>query len=213
MQLNKITLVAILFFITLFLPSYSFAHKVMIFGWVEGDIVHTISKFSGAKRAQNAPVSVFDTKGVLLLKGKTDTKGEFSFKLPEKTGLKIVLEASMGHKASCLIPLEQEEDVSYDNDEEIKKEETINTDQPFIKKNLENITDQPFIKKNLENITDQTFVEKNLENIIEKALDKKMSLVLRIIAEKEEKQTISEIISGFGYIFGLVGIALWIKKR
>lgn len=173
--------------IILFLPCSSFAHKVMIFGWVEGDMVHTISKFSGSKKVKNAPVFVFDTEGNLILTGKTDTRGEFSFKMPKKTGLKIVLEASMGHKASCLIPLAGKEEAASFEDDEIKKNQLIKADYPL--------------------------TEKKLEKIIEKVLDKKMALILRKIAEKEEKQTITEIISGFGYILGLVGIALWIKNR
>ena len=83
------------------------AHKVTIFAWVEGDTVHTQSKFSGGKKAQNATVVVYDTRGNRLLEGKTDKNGEFSFTPPIKTGLKVVLEASMGHAAQWTIPEEE----------------------------------------------------------------------------------------------------------
>jgi nickel transport protein len=61
----------------------AFAHKVTIFAWVDGDTVFTESKFSGGKKAINAQVLVFDRDGKQLLEGKTDSKGEFSFKVPK----------------------------------------------------------------------------------------------------------------------------------
>ena len=80
------------------------AHKVMIFAWVEGDTVFTESKFSGGKKAMNAQVQVFDKGGEQLLEGKTDNNGEFSFKVPKLTDLRIVLNAAMGHKAEWTMP-------------------------------------------------------------------------------------------------------------
>lgn len=170
-----------------FYPAVSFAHKVMIFGWVDGERVNTISKFSGGKKVKNAPVSVYNAEGALILKGTTDSGGEFSFERPgEKGGLKVVLEASMGHKTSCLIDLQPEETAVKQEADLVPRKEAA---------------------------TGQSVDVKNLEMIIEKALDKKMALILRLVAEKEEKQSVSEIVSGIGYILGLVGIALWVRNR
>ena len=80
------------------------AHKVMIFAWVEGDTVFTESKFSGGKKVLHAPVVIFDKNGKKLLEGKTDNKGEFSFKIPKLSDLRIVLNAAMGHKAEWTVP-------------------------------------------------------------------------------------------------------------
>lgn len=85
----------------------AWAHKVMIFAWVEGDTVYTQSKFSGGKKAKNSTVVVYDKEGNQLLESKTDDLGEFSFKVPKKTDLKIVLKASMGHMAEWKIPAEE----------------------------------------------------------------------------------------------------------
>ena len=83
------------------------AHKVTIFAWVEGDTVHTQSKFSGGKRPKNSTVVVYDMDENLLLEGKTDENGEFSFKIPKRTALKVALKASMGHLAEWTIPVEE----------------------------------------------------------------------------------------------------------
>ena len=170
--------------VVMFVVSPSFAHKVMIFGWVEGDTVQTISKFNGGKRVQNAPVSVFDTDDTFILKGVTNTEGLFSFKRPDKDSLKIVLEASMGHKTTCLV--------------ETKTDTAV-----------ESVVEQTEV----ETIADSPCPEKNIEKIVGKALDRKIAKVLQLIRENDEKQSISEIIGGIGYILGLVGIALWFKSR
>jgi hypothetical protein len=74
-----------------FTDSRAFAHGVTIFAWVDGDIIRTISKFSGGKRVKNSDVKVFDTEGNQLLEGKTDENGEFSFTIPKKTDLRSSL--------------------------------------------------------------------------------------------------------------------------
>ncbi len=171
-------------FSMLILAAPAMAHKVMIFGWVEGDMVRTISKFNGGKKVRHAPVSVFDTDGTLLLTGKTDVDGGFAFKRPDKKRLTIELEASMGHKTSCNVDLD--EVVEHGNDTgPVDKKAEVETKRPAT----------------------------DIEAVIEKALDRKTAIILQKIQENEEKQSLSEIIGGIGYILGLVGIALWFKRN
>lgn len=80
------------------------AHRVNIFARVEGDTVHVESKFSGGRRVHTGKITVSDTAGTELLRGTTDENGQFSFKVPQKTDLKIVLEAGTGHRAEWTIP-------------------------------------------------------------------------------------------------------------
>ncbi|MBW1644607.1 MAG: hypothetical protein JRJ76_17440 [Deltaproteobacteria bacterium] len=47
----------------------------------------------------NAPIEVFDGNGKLILSGKTDKSGSFIFKLPLCKDMRIVLNASEGHRA------------------------------------------------------------------------------------------------------------------
>jgi len=58
----------ILVFLILLVPSFlvvdsASAHKVMIFAWVEGDTVHTESKFSDGKKVKKGDVIVYDLQG------------------------------------------------------------------------------------------------------------------------------------------------------
>ena len=92
--------------------SYTFAHRVMLFVYVEGDRIFTESYFSDGKRCQNSRIEVFDSFGKKLLEGKTNKDGEFSFKSPKRTGLKIVLTAGMGHKDEYVLPAGELPDVA-----------------------------------------------------------------------------------------------------
>jgi nickel transport protein len=164
------------------------AHKVMIFGWVEGDTVFTESKFSGGKKAINAPVVIFDKDGKKLLEGKTDNKGEFSFKIPKATDLRIVLNAAMGHKAEWVIP-----------------ESEIREADPIVEKKSAAEPSGP-ISVGLS--------KEEVQKIVEDSLDKKLRPIVRMMTEsKNTKPSLTEIIGGIGYIFGLMGVALYFKNR
>ncbi|MDH3829660.1 MAG: hypothetical protein OET21_19710, partial [Desulfobacterales bacterium] len=75
-----------------------------LFAWVEGDTVYVESKFSSSRRVKKGKIIVTDPEGTQLLTGTTNENGEFSFKVPKKTELKIVLVAGTGHRAEWTIP-------------------------------------------------------------------------------------------------------------
>ena len=79
------------------------AHGVSLFAWVEGDTVYVESKFSGGKRVKAGKIIVTDPQGTELVKGTTNAEGEFSFKVPKKTDLKIVLLAGAAHRAEWTV--------------------------------------------------------------------------------------------------------------
>ncbi|MEE9496422.1 MAG: hypothetical protein V3V39_07830, partial [Desulfobacterales bacterium] len=81
------------------------AHRVNLFAWVEGDTVYVESKFSGGKKVKAGKIIVTDPQGNELVKGTTNDQGEFSFKVPKKVDLKIVLLAGAGHRAEWTIPV------------------------------------------------------------------------------------------------------------
>ncbi len=84
--------------------SNIFAHKVTIFAYAEGDIVYTESYFPDGKKVKGGLVEVYDSQGNKLLEGKTNKDGLFNFKPPKKDDLKIILNASLGHKNSYILP-------------------------------------------------------------------------------------------------------------
>ncbi len=175
-------------------PEITHAHKVSIFAWVEGDTVNTLSKFSGGKLVKQGTVEVYDAKDNKLLEGLTDDRGEFAFKIPKKTALRVVLVAGTGHKNHWLIPAEEIEGIT--------------TETPAggtgVKTAREQVADTRLSQ------TDSP----NLQAAIENALDKKLKPVIKLLAESSQKgPSLSEILGGIGYIIGLVGLAAYFKSR
>lgn len=86
-----------------------FAHKVIIFAWVEDGMIHTESSFGAKRKAKNCAITVVDEKGRKVHAGRTDTNGNHVFKIPEKmdSDLILTLEAGTGHTAQWRVPKEE----------------------------------------------------------------------------------------------------------
>lgn len=181
----------ILFILSLLLIISSLpalAHRVMIFGWVEGDTVFTESKFSGGKKATNAQVLVFDRDGKQLLEGRTNGRGEFSFKVPRITELRIVLNASMGHKAEWRIPESEIRAVTG-------LSEIGNNDE----------RSQPVAPG---------LSREEVRKLVEDSLDRKLAPIVNMLTElRSQGPSVTEIVGGIGYIVGLMGLALYFMSR
>ena len=197
-------------FVTLvFVFSYmpAFAHKVTIFAWVEGDTVYTQSKFSKGKKVKGAPIIVFDSRGNQILAGKTDEKGMFSFKVPQKNDLKVVLQASMGHRAEWMIPAEEIISATSHKSSIPETDEQAVTNKSFASAGVKTV-------RELSGATTTGLQKKEIQELIDASLDKKLAPIINMLANAQNREPgITDIIGGIGYIFGLVGIALYFANR
>ena len=181
------------------------AHKVTVFAWVDGDTIHTQSKFSGGKRVKDSPILVYDAKDKLLLQGKSDENGMFSFKIPQRTALKIVLEASMGHMAEWKLQAE-----------ELGAGSKIAAQSTGVKAPPATASDSIGIQKNLDGAGPAkiSLNRHEIEEIINDSLDKKLRPITQMLADAMNPEPgFTEIMGGLGYILGLVGIALYFVNR
>lgn len=99
---------AIVFIASVFLSALSssaYAHKVTVFAYVEDDTVFTESFFPDGKRVQGGKIEAYDENNKLLLNGVTNKEGQFNFDLPASNSIKIILDASMGHKDDFTLQL------------------------------------------------------------------------------------------------------------
>ena len=190
----------------LFFPALVSAHNVTVFAWVDGDTIHSQSKFSGGKRVKNALILVYDFKDVLLLEGKTDENGMFSFKIPKKTALKIVLKASMGHLAVWKLRAEE-----LDEAESKTAAEPTGMKAPLVTKSGSVDIQE---KSESSGPTKISLERQEIEKIINASLDKKLAPITEILADSIQRGPgFTEIMGGIGYIFGLVGVALYFANR
>ena len=184
-----ISALGIIAFLTL--PSQVWAHKVNVFAWVEGDMVFVEGYYPGGKRAQNSLVEVYNSGGAKLLEGRTNQKGEFSFKIPAKEDLRIVLTAGMGHKNDFTITAG-----------DLGGSES-SSQQP-----------EPEVRDKIAASSSTDVDMDQLKVMIDQALDQKLEPVIRLIrSTRKEGPGVTEIIGGIGYIFGLFGLVLYFKNK
>ncbi len=181
------------------IPSIAFCHRVTVFAWVEGDVVHTESKISGGKMLMNASIDVYDMEEALLLKGETDPSGRFSFEAPKRTDMKIILRSDMGHQAEWTV---RKEEFGGGEPHEIAK--------PGAPKDRTEV--------NIKAVSTSETMTRSLvdEEALEKMIDKKLAPVLRQLSELREQSQrpkMKDIFGGIGYIFGLIGVAAYVRSR
>jgi nickel transport protein len=192
------------------LSGAALAHKVTIFAWVEGDTVHTQSKFSGGKPAKQATIVVYDDEGTQLLEGKTDEKGLFSFAVPQRTGLMVALKASMGHVAEWKIPVEEVTGHPKPTEESDHHRSANDVFRP---------TDGLSADMDHENMgqiigSGQGLSQAELKALINAALDEKLAPITRmLVASQDQGPSVSDVVGGLGYIVGLMGVALYVTNR
>lgn len=192
---NKLYLNLIFIFLIIIMMDVSVsAHKVNVFAYVEGKKIYTESYFNNGKKCIDSKIEVFDNQGNKLLEGLTDKEGEFSFEVPSEDGdLKIVLTASMGHRAEYSISADELRGFVGLIKEENKEPKSIVS--PEI------------------SLVDL----KEIQLIIEDTLDEKLKPIMREMKEikksQEDRISPTEIIGGVGYIIGIFGIIAYFLSR
>jgi nickel transport protein len=200
--------VAVTVFLCVFFADLdsSCAHRVNVFAWVEGDTVFVEGRFSGGKMVKSGEVVVMDSQGERLVTGQTNDQGEFSFKIPKRTDLRILLIAGQGHQGEWNIHAAEMENLPLTK---TSQESVANTKQSQQRKAIS----QPSVNTRIPAL--QTpFNPDELEAVIETVLDRKLRPISRTLADmRQGGPSVQDIFSGIGYILGLVGIAAYIQSR
>ena len=177
------------------------AHKVIVYAWIDGDTVRTESKFSRGRYVSGGHITVFDRKGQKLLEGTTDEKGGFSFPLPGRGDLLVVLDAGMGHRGEWSLEV-PEEKASVTPD----AEPAVKTSPPE--------SDTGTVVSENPGGSDCAVTDERVQRAVERALDERFEPLLQMMADVRDRgPSATEIFGGIGYILGLVGLAAWISSR
>jgi nickel transport protein len=170
----------------------TWGHGLSVFAWVEGERVLVESKFSGGKRPVNATVRVLAPDGRELLAGQTDDQGRWAFDLPQKTALKIVLEAGMGHQAEWTLRAEEVGAATVD---------TAPSAPPAQDSSVPLVT-----------TGSASDTEARLAKVIAQALQP-INARLAHLEKERQGPSLQDILGGLGYILGLVGIGAYMQAR
>jgi len=106
-KIKRRFLMILMFGVAIAISSTALAHKVNIFAYVDNGVVYTESYFPDGRPVENGAIEVHDSQGHKLLEGVSDKEGLFSFKVPKKDDLTIVINASMGHKNNFILKKEE----------------------------------------------------------------------------------------------------------
>ncbi|MCC6544598.1 MAG: hypothetical protein IT392_08875 [Nitrospirae bacterium] len=197
--------------LSIVLVSAAYAHKVQMFTYAEGDEVFVEGYFADGKKAMNSKVVVYDSSGSELLHGLTNDSGQFNFTAPKKSDLRIVLDAGMGHKTEYTLPAGE---LHLDDGSKTSKAVT-----PPASKDIKSKTVKAdkIKEENVDVSQASRLDDAQLQAIVEKAVERSVGEAIkplvRSFTEMQQKNSLTTIIGGVGYILGLMGIILYFKSR
>ena len=185
---------------TLCLAAVSEAHKVNIFAYVDGNSVVTDSGYSRSKRVYDGVVEVYDAaSGTLLLSGNTDTDGKFTFPIPDEArekhmDLRLLLKAGTGHQADWTVKYSEYGEAPAPATEAVSTDAAATESVPVAVG------------------TPATGGVSSAE--VDAIVRRQLEPVKTMLAELNQSgPSVTEILGGIGYIFGLFGIAAYMKSR
>ncbi|MCC7203410.1 MAG: hypothetical protein IT393_12215 [Nitrospirae bacterium] len=208
--------------------SAAYAHKVQMFAYAEGDQVFVEGYFADGKKAMGCKVTVFDSSGTELLNGITNDSGQFNFKAPKKSDLRIVLDAGMGHKTEYTLPAGEihvsdgnegakavaTPSASKDKRSNIANEGARAVATPSAPKGKRSdiVTEDKISVKQVSTIDDAQ-LQANIEKAVQKSVGEAIKPLVRSFTELQQKNSFDTIVGGIGYILGLMGVVLYFKSR
>ena len=179
-----------------------YAHKVNVFAYVESREVLIEGYFVDGKKARNSTVQVFDAaSGKLIEEGQTDDEGRYRMATPDADGLKIVVNAGMGHRgtfsidaadlsgAAATAATQGHVDHSHDHETDNVGHEPVSTQGDF------------------------AVAPQAMEGMIHDAVNEAIKPLVRQLSESQEKASLSSIVGGIGYIIGMLGLWAFFKAR
>jgi nickel transport protein len=195
---NAVKILLVIGFLILAVPAA--AHKVSVFGYVEGGQILGEGYFSGGGKARQCQVSLLDSSGKILAQTKTDDQGAFRLKLPQAAPpLRLVLDAGMGHRGEYLLTA-KDLGKAIEATKNAKAPQAALSAAPSEEK-------APALATGID--------AQQLSSIVEKALAKQLAPLTAQIAKMNAERGIgiSDVIGGLGYILGLLGLAAYMKSR
>jgi nickel transport protein len=200
--MNKKWIFIISFFLIFFLSKPSFAHKVSIFAYREGDKIIGESYFSGGSPCMNCQIVVYDAKGNKIASTTTDKKGNFQVSVKEKGTVIVKVIAGEGHLAEYTVEGISEENTFTESETEAESEEVTTPSEAAKSKGN---------KSKISGIDEET-----LKKIVKEVVAEETAGIKAMLLEFKkdmDKAKIHDIIGGIGYIFGVWGLIALLRTR
>ena len=193
---------------------FASAHRVNIFAFVDGDAVQVECGFNRSQKVTQGTVEVFDaTTGVQLLQGTTDDNGVFRFPVTaelRKAGhdLNIRIIAGEGHQNDWTVAADELASSGTPKAVAVAAAEVPATPASLVAGQAAPSAAAPVAA------VSGGATPAEIERIVDAALDAKLSPIKRMLAEQTEAgPNLRDIIGGIGWIFGLIGVAAYFRRR
>jgi len=172
------------------LSSAAHAHKVNIFAWFDGEKIVGEAYYSKGRNVKASTVKLYNHKGELLATTKTSSNGGFQFTSPGEGRYRLEVEAGQGHIAVTSLEIGSDPSSKGGGSPSVSSK-TVTRDEE-------------------RNCT--CLDEGDVDRLLQKRLEP-IYLQIKRLSEAQESVTLHDVLSGIGYILGLMGVALYYKSK
>lgn len=199
------------------------AHRVNIFAFVDGDAVTVECGYNRSQKVRQGTVEVFDAEsGEKLLEGLTDDKGVFRFPLSGAMlraghALRLRIIAGEGHQNEWIV---EADELAAATEAAPSPAQAAPVAAPpalapaSASPGTSAALASPSAPSGVSGGASGVATPQDVERIVNAALDAKLSPIKRLLAEQAEAgPSLRDIIGGIGWIFGLIGVAAYFRRR
>ncbi len=186
------------------------AHRVNIFAYVDGDVIRVECGFSRGRKVRQGSIEVFDNAtGERLLQGTTDDAGIFVFPVPQGAraaghDLRIGINAGQGHQNEWLIAADEMAATPF------SAAPSAVADAPAASVTT---AAAPATRSGIAP-SSPSLTRADVQAAVNEALDAKLAPIKHMLASQfDAGPSLKDIVGGIGWIFGLVGVAAWFRRR
>ena len=210
---------ALAFLVLLLMTGPSFAHKVNVFAYVDGDAIVLEASFSKRQKVVNGKVTFRDSEsGTVVHEAITDAQGHYSFRpdaafLATGRGLDILLNAGEGHQDTWQVLPEELQGLARITSAQAlplsRPEANFGTLPPALQDTAAQAAMAIAPTANA-----ATLDAAALEDLVGRVLDAKLAPIKQALIRQEDTDPkLQDIIGGLGWIAGLLGLVSYFRYR
>lgn len=192
------------------------AHRVNIFAYVDGGEIQVECGFNRSQKVRRGTVEVFDAAtGDKLVQGTTDDGGVFRFPVTEAIrdaghDLTVRIIAGEGHQNEWTVAAEELKAATVASGTSAPVASGAPVPASVLAVEAVSVAAVPAGTPAVSGGA----TPEEVERIVNAALDAKLSPIKHLLAEQVEAgPSLRDIIGGIGWIFGLVGVAAYCRRR
>ena len=192
------------------------AHRVNIFAYVDGGEIQVECGFNRSQKVRQGTVEVFDAAtGDKLLQGTTDDGGVFRFPVTAAIrdaghDMTVRIIAGEGHQNEWTVAADELKAATVASVASVPAGSGTSAPAPAPAVEAVSVAAVPAGTPAVSGGA----TPEEVERIVNAALDAKLSPIKHLLAEQVEAgPSLRDIIGGIGWIFGLVGVAAYCRRR